>query len=230
MNIERSGYTNWAKNLIQASEFNENDSGLLLSKAESIFTIADKNDDNVLDSSEKKVAETLFSRIINFVQKARFGLGEQEGGDIGNLLRVADVVLKHADKMPILDENIEIVQNPDGELEDNKISGNELDQHKDLQNSGYAILMEDSRLAAYNLKFHPADANTATIEIEGETVLVMRNKDGGYTILRANGGEPIAHSKTYGNLDELMFDLQNLANLDPPFGTYKGLDIADYDY
>lgn len=214
--------------MVGTGSFNEQDTSLLLNKADSIFTIADKNNDKKLDAKETNIAKNIFSEALNFIQKARLGLSQEEGWNLEFLLKGCDIALEHADKMPILDEDFNSVNNPDGNLRDNKISGNEYEQYKTLLNHVYATYMEDSPLASYNLKFHPADANMATIDVEGETIMIMRDKNGGYTIMRANAGEAIAHSKTYKNLEELMFDLQNLANMDPPFGTYKGLDMQDY--
>ena len=154
------------------------------------------------------------------------------------MLDRADIALNHADKMPILDEDFNIVDNQEGQLNDGKLSGNEVQQYNSIQRSLFNANMETSRLAPYNLQFHPSNPNVATINVggttdsNGENVAIKRNADGSYTIMRGNKGASSSELefKTYNSLDELMYDLENLGNVDPSFGTYKGLDVEDYQF
>lgn len=237
MNIERNTFASWAASQIGDENFNEQDKLALGQKADSIFDMADYNNDGKLNTKEASNAQNIFSKILNFVLKSRMVLSPEEGGSVEELLNKADIALSHADKMPVLDEDFNPVENQEGQLNDRKISGNEVQQYNSIQRSLFNANMEASRLAPYNLQFHPSNPNIATINVggttdsNGENVVIKKNTDGSYTIIRGNRGASSSELefKTYNSLDALMHDLENLGNVDPPFGTYKGLDIDAID-
>ena len=83
-------------------------------------------------------------------------------------------------------------------------------------------------LNGYNIQKHPADKNQITIIVNGEAVGVMKNEDGGFMIMRGDGGAAANELEfhNFTSMDELTKALQ-----DPElkFGKYSGLDITEYD-
>ena len=87
----------------------------------------------------------------------------------------------------------------------------------------------NDKLTGYNVHLHPVDINQATILVNGESVGVLKNKDGSFTIMRGNAGCPAnkIEMQTYPTLEELT---QALENKDLEFGKYSGFNINDYEY
>ena len=82
MNIERNGFTSWAASQIGDNNFNEQDKLALGQKADSIFDMADYNNDGKLNAKEASNAQNIFSKILNFVLKSRMVLSPEEGGSV----------------------------------------------------------------------------------------------------------------------------------------------------
>ena len=206
--MDIGAFKTWASEVLTQAQYSEQDKTDILENSNSIFEMADRTKadgsdgaDGVLSNSEIKNAKGLFYQCLAFVE----------------LFSPKEEKTEEKSKNNIEGE----MKNINEIINDNNIKA-DID---DLNN----VKGPFDKLTGYNVHLHPVDINQATILVNGESVGVLKNKDGSFTIMRGNAGCPAnkIEMQTYPTLEELT---QALENKDLEFGKYSGFNINDYEY